>query len=557
MTSAIANRKSPIANSKRFVRRLYETTALAAARQVRTMVLFWARQSRKSTNLGSLSFYEMSSEPGRNVIAASASLLVGSELVSKTLSATEQAAMVAREAAAVQSVLVRSAGARFDLKVAASDTGKIYSGLTGDNFSDFYRSGRLEMRLYFDKTAYSRLRVIAPNPATARGWTGFVLRDEAGFTPVNLETELQIAVGPIIDADPTFKMIYASNLPRDDRHPFFEMTMPPPDLKFEPNPAGNFYRGLNGVLVHRVSLADAYAAGHTLYDSNSGDALSLEAFRAKPGNKIQLPWNYDLVHESGGAAAIDFVALQTAQRRGADQCAFNWIDSDAAFQRALAQMTVNLRDGRVGMGFDIATTTSETSNPSSVTVTEQLGVERFARGIFVWKEKKPQIVRERLRLIAGAVKDRKNGGAARRLCIDASNERYFAEETADELGDLLPCELVIASVAVQPPGYDEKTNFKTWLGDMYSAAVNENKYALPSAEYVKQDHRLPVKDKGRYDCVPNMAGMHGDTFDSGKLAEYALSAPGAAMGESFSIPGSARTGGHRGDRMSRNVGAMI
>jgi hypothetical protein len=552
-SSRIADPVSRISN-RRFVRRLYETTFLVAARQARTIVAFWARQCRKTTNLGALAFYEMSSAPERHVIAASASLLVGTELVSKTLGATEQAAVVAREAAALNSVLAKSAAGKFDLKVARSDTEKIYAGLTPENFSDLYRSGRLEFRLYFDQTAYSRLRVIAPNPATARGWTGFVIRDEAGFTPVNLETELQIAVGPIIDSDPTFKMVYASNLPRDDRHPFFEMTMPPPDLKFQANPAGNFYRGLNGVLVHRVSLADAYAAGHTLYDSNTGEPLTLEQFRSKPGNKIQLPWNYDLIHESGGAAAIDFVALQTAQRRGANQCVFAWIETDKDLHRAISQMVVNLRDGRIGGGFDVATTTDETSNPSSLTVTEQLGIERFARGVFVWKTKKPQIARHWMKLVIDAVKERKNGGAMRRLCIDASNERYFAEETADELGGYVPVELVIAKVAVQPPGYTEPTNFKTWLGDMYCAAVNENHYALPSAEYIKIDHRLPVKDRGTYDCVPNMAGMHGDTFDSGKLAEYALAAPGAALGASVPMTSSERAGR---SRMSRNLGGMI
>lgn len=542
---------------KKWTRRLYENTALVAARKVRTMVFFWARQCRKSTTLGALAFEDMSRAPGRNVIAASASLIVGSELVGKTMGAAEQAAIVTREASAMQTVMLQNAGSKFDLQVANTSSGKVYLGLTYEDFAELYSSGRMEMRLHFDRTQYSRLRIIAPNPATARGWTGSVYRDEWQSTPVNLETELQIAVGPIIDADPSFVMIYACNLSRDDRHPSFEMTMPPPDMNFVANPAGNFYRNNNGILIHRVSIADAYAAGHTLYDSNTAKPLTLEEFRSKPGNKIQLPWNYDLIHQSGGASAIDFVALQTAQRRGANQCAFAWIDNDADFQRWLSTMAVHLRDGRVGIGYDIATTTSETSNPSSITVTEQLGVERFARGIAVWKEKKPQIARERLRLTAQAIADRRSGGPGRRLCIDGSNERYYAEELCDELGDLIPCEIVIASVSVHPPGYSEATNFKTWLGDMYSAAVNDNHYSLPSAEYVKQDQRLPVKDKGRYECVPDMAGKHGDTFDSGKLAEYALAAPGAAIGEGVGVRGNEEraVGGRRSS--GRNVRAMV
>src|SRR5213079_1243764 len=97
---------------------------LVAARKVRTIVAFWARQCRKSTNLGALSFEEMSREPGRNVIAASASLLVGSELVSKTLSAAEHAAIVTREAAALQTVFAQNSEAKFDLQVANADSGK-------------------------------------------------------------------------------------------------------------------------------------------------------------------------------------------------------------------------------------------------------------------------------------------------------------------------------------------------------------------------------------------------------------------------------------------------
>jgi hypothetical protein len=60
-----------------------------------------------------------------------------------------------------------------------------------------YRAGRLELRLYHNRSAYPRLEVIAPNPATARGWTGTVLRDEAAFTPAAVEGQLQEAVGPI------------------------------------------------------------------------------------------------------------------------------------------------------------------------------------------------------------------------------------------------------------------------------------------------------------------------------------------------------------------------
>jgi hypothetical protein len=41
---------------------------------------------------------------------------------------------------------------------------------------------------------------------------------------------------------------------------------------------------------------------------------------------------------------------------------------------------------------------------------------------------------------------------------------------------------------------------------------------------------MVMKDAGRYICVPDpMTGGHGDTFDSGKLANYGLFSAGGAI----------------------------
>jgi hypothetical protein len=133
---------------------------------------------------------------------------------------------------------------------------------------------------------------------------------------------------------------------------------------------------------------------------------------------------------------------------------------------------------------------------------------------------------ERLEGILKAVRDRKAGGPARRLCIDGTSERLAAEDTRDDLRALVPVELVVSSVSLQPAGYTEAINYKTYLGDIYSTAVNENRYALPPDEYIKVDQRMPMKDAGRYVCDPDNDGRHGDTFDSGKLAEWALVSKG-------------------------------
>ena len=512
------------APDKKRQRRLYENVALVAVRQERLVTLLWTRRGRKSTTLGNLAFDELSSAPGKTVIGASASLLTGAELVSMTVTATEQAMRVKREAEAMRSVyLVNADDKKLDFKCADQETGKVYKGVTEENFADLYQSKRLEMRLYFDRTNYSRELIIAPNPATARGWGGTVFRDEAGFTHPNLETELQLAVNPIFRDDPAFKMIYASNLPRNDKHPFFEMTLPPPEAVFTANPSGHFYRGQNKMLIHRVALCDAYAAGHVLYD-NKGLPMTLEDFRSDPGNKIELPHSYDLIHQMGGNAAIDLRALLTAQTRGATQCGFVFVDSDSDFQSALKFLRERISTGRVGLGFDPASTTGETSNPSSFTVTEQRGVERIQRLVVLWKERREVAQKDRLKELVRAVASRKEGGPASRLCIAAGNERLFSQGVQDDLAGLVPVDLVIegASVKPLPPGYKEAINFKTWLGDIYSAAVNDNRYTMPSHDYFKQDQRMTVKNAGRYECDPEPDGKHGDTFVSGEMAEYAL-----------------------------------
>src|SRR5205085_3044281 len=115
--------------------------------------------------------------------------------------------------------------------------------------------------------------------------------------------------------------------------------------------------------------ADAYAAGNVLY-GNKGEPLSYDDFCADPGNRMQLPGSYQLIHESGGTAVIDLVAMLTAQKRGGGEGAFVFVDTDTDFQKALQLLRAFLRGhspGAVGIGFDVAATTGETSNPSSVT----------------------------------------------------------------------------------------------------------------------------------------------------------------------------------------------
>ena len=526
--------------TRKFVRRPYENTALVAARKTRKMYLFWTRRGRKSTTLGNMAFDALSREPGQTVIAASASLLVGSELVNMAINSTEQAIRVAHEASALRQALEQSACGNESLKLvsANAETGKVYNTLSDDDYVDLYKSKRLEYRLYFDRTSYSRLLVIAPNPATARGWGGWVIRDEQMFTSPEMERELQIATNPIFDTDPNFRMIYASNLCGDDRHPGYEMTLPREPIEFEPNPNGHFYISQTGLLVHRVNLADAYSAGHTLYD-NAGKPQSIEAALASI-TPSERKLNYMLVHEASGTAAVDALAITCAQTRGVGRCAHIYVDSDVDFLRGLNHLRNSLREGlQTGIGFDVATTEKATSNPASVTVSQRDGVEISQPLNIVWKTKDPDIAIERVRRIVEVCKA--SAAHPRRLCIDGSNERYFASRVQKELRGLVPVEIVESGKRVdpQPTGYQSPTNYKQYLGDQYVTEINDNHYVLPPEYYLKKDHRSVVKNKGLYEADVDNDGGHGDTFDSGKLAQHALvSGSGIFEGCAVDVAGS-------------------
>lgn len=525
-------------------RRPYQNVALAVQTERRMVGYYWTRRGRKSTTLGDIYFQEMSAGPDRTVINCSASLLLGKESIGMTLTAIEQAEILAAEAGAVHDCMAANATENnLQFKVANSATGKEYKGkLSANAFTDLYQARAMELRLYFSNTKYSRELVLAPSIQTFRSYRALVGLDEPGYMPSAQFKDLMDSADAMMRDTPDRRMLLACNLCLEDTHPWFTITMPREitqeneEDQFPANPDGHLYIGQTGMLIHRVALKDAYAAGHLLYD-DEGKPMPYEAARKFPAMRSGWNVSYALIHKSGGASVIDIVAMITAQRKGVNGCSFVYVDSHADFQEALRLLATNLTDGAVGIGVDIATTTGELSNPTAVTVREKKGNDRWDRLKVVWKEKKPQVARERFKQIIATVRNRPVGGPARRFGLDASNERYFAEETADILAPLIPVQLVIAGNTVdpRPPGYAEKDgniNYKTWLGDIEANIVNDGRIALPSDQYIKDDYRMVMKDGGRFVCIPDAGtGAHGDTFDSGKIAELMLMTGGPFRSE--------------------------
>jgi hypothetical protein len=490
-------------------RRAYQSEALKGMQQYRSFFLLWRRQGGKSTTLGSGALHEMMSTPGRLVTYASASLLLGREIVLKESAVLQEA---------IREFAVMAKKNELKLEVADSRS-HIAQEFTAEDFAELFESQRLEFKLWHDRTTFSRTQVIAPNPATARGWSGTVMLDEFGF--IRDFRDLWEAVEPIISSDKSFKFIGATTPPKDDAHYSYELTAPPLGTEFPINAAGNWYESEAGERVHRVDIHDAYAAGQKLYDRRSGLVVSPEEHFQRAEDKDAWRRNYAVMHVLGGTSAVGLLTLETSQRRGIGECAFFQIETDLEFEQALGWVREHLGNGPVGMGVDLATTTKETSNPTSAVLVERRGVDLIARAILTWKTSDPALAMERITNLAKAVGERKEGGRVRRVCVDATNERYFAADVRKAMAGIAPVELVVGSEKIERPG-SEPMNMKQFLGSQLVGELEDNHVWLPPERYVREDFRLVKRDRGQFVCEPDAAGRHGDTFDGTKLAVHAL-----------------------------------
>lgn len=491
-------------------------------RRHRVSGLLARRQFGKTTIVSRIALYKMMKEAGHTVIFGSVKLDLGREIVRKEAEALQKAfAQMSQEVADAGSGL---------LNLADSTTGKSLPVLSADDFAELYEATRLEFRLYHDNSVYSRTKVVALTPE-AVGETGDMIIDEPSRVK-NFQAVLE-AIMPIISSNPTFRAIFATTPPPDDAHPTYALLAPPVSAELPINPAGNWYVSELGVHVLRVTAYDAYADGVPLYDDDTGAPIAPEESRRRASDKDAWDRNYGCQFVLGGTSAVGLLQLDTAQRRGAAAaglyaCRFFAISTDEDFEAALDWLEENLGTGRVGIGADIATTTKQKSNPTAVSVVEEHGVEMIARVILVWKTTDPAVATMRFRRIAEAVAARAEGGPARRMSMDATNERYFCETLRRDLARYVPVELVVMSETIERPTGETMT-MKQYLGSLLVGVIDDNHLTLPPDRYVREDFRLVKKEKGDFVCEPDENGRHGDTFDSTKLGKRALMNAGGAI----------------------------
>lgn len=190
-----------------------------------------------------------------------------------------------------------------------------------------------------------------------------------------------------------------------------------------------------------------------------------------------------------------------------------------------------LNEGPVGIGMDIATTDGPNSNPASITVSQLTGGKIYERLTTSWKTRDEAVAEAMLTLICedlASIRAHIKGGS-----IDASNEVFFAQRLAKKLRQYCPWQLLKGNELVTFQGSTLPS--KDMLGNLYVNAHTDGLLCSPEAAFTKEDRRLVQKQKGKFVTLTGKGGKHGDTFDSGKHARWALLSNGTAEASGVSI----------------------
>lgn len=269
--------------------------------KLRIFFMLWRRQFGKSHTLGAKALDRMMSMANHSVYFVSASILMGQENILKEIAIWNVLLDMFRKAAEANGQQLTSN----------------IDGLKIDDVAELFEASKLEVRIWHSRTLYSRSRVVAPNPMTARGFSGDVFGDEIAFWPDF--DGVYDAVEPIISRNPKWMMIMATTPAADDTHPTHEI-LNPGVREFKVNPRGNWFETESGYPVHRVDAYDAEAAGLPLYHPRTGEPVSIDEARRLALSKPAFDRNYLLKFLASGTAAIPRHLITAAQLLGQDSC---------------------------------------------------------------------------------------------------------------------------------------------------------------------------------------------------------------------------------------------
>jgi phage FluMu gp28-like protein len=155
-----------------------------------------------------------------------------------------------------------------------------------------YQNMRMEIRITIGGRV-GRIKVLAANPRTARGFSGDLILDEFAFHEDS--NAIWEAAEPILSANPEFLCRIAST-GNGKYNMFYRMVS-----------SGSFK-------VSRVSRTDAWRQGVKIYDPNTRAAITPERARAKALDKRAYDQNYELAFNDENTALLTHELISAAER---------------------------------------------------------------------------------------------------------------------------------------------------------------------------------------------------------------------------------------------------
>lgn len=472
------------------------------------------RQYGKSYRLGAEAIDVMMETPGITCVFMSAAVRLGQENLRKEAEIWRNLVAKIKE------------GGEAITTTADDDRGDM---LDADAVADLMEHSKLEVKLWHDNVTYSRSLVIAANPDTAVGFTGWLFLDEVGRMP-NFR-DVWEAAEPFAASNPNFKIRLATTPPPDDSHHSYEILAPPPGMEFPVNAEGNFYRSEAGILIHRVDAWDADAGGVPIYDSETREPISPDEARAKAWDKSAWDRNFACKFlKNTGQSAITATDMSHAQDRGAaaevgigvslsEEIPTHRAGVEAMVRSYLSPDWARKFTGaQVGLGFDPATSDKNGSNPSSITATEKRGLDLAERLVFNFKSRDESVTTWILEILLADLE--RAGKRPRGLAIDASSEVFFAQAIRKRFAGRLRVHLIKSGEKLTWQG--EEALAKVVLGNLYATAYADGRMLVPVGRWIAEDRRLVRRVNGTFEAPVLPDGRHADTFDSGKLAQWVL-----------------------------------
>jgi len=182
---------------------------------------------------------------------------------------------------------------------------------TSDDSPDLtYDNMKMEVRITVEVNGVKRvgrIKVLAANPRTARGFSGDLILDEFAFHENS--AAIWEAAEPILSSNPEF-LCRISSTGNGKHNMFFRMAS-----GAGPND-GTLFKSTAGFLVCRVTRTEAWKMGVKIYDANTRAPITPEQARAAALDKRAYDQNYECKFNDENMCLLTNELIQQALREG-------------------------------------------------------------------------------------------------------------------------------------------------------------------------------------------------------------------------------------------------